>query len=369
MAHTAKKNRHSASISFTSEVAELSSRYITDDILNVGFANTLEIELNQASNNSENEKPQPPDQPLSGASQPTHKQSCIITPQLKNLRTLIVEDNPTDQLIIKNAAEELRLDITIAENAEDAINSLSSADKNHPFQLVIIDFKMPELDGLTASRYIREELDIQHIPKVILLSAFHRDEIFSKPNSYNCVNAFLTKPISPKTLSDALVDIMDHAKLHEDEWPVTHLNEPAKTTHSTEDNDELLAKCHILLAEDNLINQRVAAGILKLKGIRVTIANNGREAVDAINNAPPNEFDAVLMDIDMPILDGYEATSLIKQNPDSKGLPILALTAHNTPEDKEKCLGIGMSQYLTKPIKPETLYDSIVNSVKKSKND
>ncbi|MGI1678779.1 MAG: response regulator [Cellvibrionaceae bacterium] len=364
MANAATKDRNSI---FEAEVQELSQRYIISDIQNTELLHSPEAKVIQASNSGENENKLASDEAESGrVNQSLSESSGVLIPKLKNMRTLIVEDNPTDQLIIQNAAKGLQLEITVAENGESAIESLCSADSHNPFQLVIIDFKMPELDGLTASRYIKEELDLKHTPKVILLSAFHRDEIFSKPNSYNCVNGFLTKPISPRTLSDALTDILDHTALQKEIWPTIESNDSEQAFNSQGDIDTLLAKCHILLAEDNLINQRVATGILKLKGVRVTIANNGQEAVNAINNAPPNEFDAVLMDIDMPILDGYEATALIKQNPISTDLPIIALTAHNTPEDKEKCLEIGMSQYLTKPIKPEVLYDSIVSSIQNS---
>ncbi len=282
---------------------------------------------------------------------------------LKGMKTLIVEDNPTDLIIIQNTAQKLELDITIANNAADAIQHLKGDDNETPFQLMIIDFKMPQLDGLTASRYITEELQLTNPPKIILLSAFERDEIFNQPSSFNCVNAFITKPIDVSLLKDAVSNIVKTTNKAQETWPLKPALSTNKKILSQESIDDLLGRCHILLVEDNQINQRVAAGILKLKGIRVTVANNGQEAVNIINNAHSNEFDAILMDIDMPILDGFEATFIIKQNPNMKNLPIIALTAHNSKEDKDKCYEVGMSDFLTKPIKSEPLYHSIASSI------
>ena len=295
--------------------------------------------------------------------QATNEALDSIDALLKDMKTLLVEDNPTDQIIIQNTAQKLKLDITIVNDAAEAIRHLKAEDNENPFQLMIIDFKMPELDGLTASRYITEELQLRNPPKIILLSAFERDEIFKQPNYLNSVNAFITKPINVRSLKDAIFNIVKITITSQEVWPVKPAPTTNKKTLSHERIDNLLSKCHILLVEDNLINQRVAAGILKLKGTRVTIANNGQEAVNIVNNAHANEFDVILMDIDMPILDGYEATFIIKQNPATQTLPIIALTAHNSEEDKEKCFKVGMSDFLTKPIKSEPLYHSIATSI------
>lgn len=371
MANAAKKRGNIVSL-FDKEVAEFSRRYLIDE----------SMDMHSMINDSNSLNSRPPSLSMSNNDDAhvslnndainesaTHSYNNRgFRPELKALKTLIVEDNPTDRLVIENAAEILELDFTVAENGEQAIKALAEADAKAPFSLVIIDYKMPELDGLTASRYIKDELRLKNPPKIILLSAFRRDEIFNQPNSFNCVNAFLTKPISPNSLHNALEDIIDHALECEEVWPApkhkeNNLTASNENSLSVEEINTLLSKCHILLAEDNPINQRVAMGILKLKGVRVTIANNGQEALDIVAKSPANEFDAILMDIDMPILDGYQATTSIKRKSDWSNVPIIALTAHNTPEDKEKCLGIGMSDYLTKPIKPEKLYESIANHV------
>ncbi len=126
--------------------------------------------------------------------------------------------------------------------------------------------------------------------------------------------------------------------------------------------DELLARIRILLAEDNLVNQKVAVSILQRKSISVTIANNGKEAVETLIKNP-QDFDAILMDMDMPIMDGYEATQTIRELKQFEKLPIIALTAHSSPQDKDKCLSLGMNGHVAKPVKPDTLYDSILKHV------
>ena len=119
-----------------------------------------------------------------------------------------------------------------------------------------------------------------------------------------------------------------------------------------------------MLVEDNLINQKVAMGILKQKGVQVTVANNGKEALDTILEASPDTYDLVLMDIDMPVMDGLEAARAILDHPQHQNLPIIALTAHISPKEKDRCFEAGMAQYLTKPVKPQVLYQSIIDNLR-----
>jgi len=126
--------------------------------------------------------------------------------------------------------------------------------------------------------------------------------------------------------------------------------------------NELLARIRVLLAEDNFVNQKVAVAILERKSMSVIIANNGKEAVETLIKNP-QEFDVVLMDMDMPIMDGYEATQVIRGLKKFEKLPIIALTAHSSPQDRDKCLSMGMNDHVAKPVKPDVLYDSILKNV------
>lgn len=130
-----------------------------------------------------------------------------------------------------------------------------------------------------------------------------------------------------------------------------------------QDDDELLRASRILLAEDNPINQQVATGILKRKGVDVTIVNNGQEAVDLLNSSPIGRFDCVLMDMEMPVLDGYAATQSLRKQRHFQDLPIIALTAHASDEDKNRCFSLGMNDHVAKPVKPDLLYSAIVRQI------
>ncbi len=127
--------------------------------------------------------------------------------------------------------------------------------------------------------------------------------------------------------------------------------------------DEALRASKVLLAEDNPINQQVATGILKRKGVKVTIVNNGQEAIDMLQSSPPDSFDLVLMDMEMPVLDGYAATRLLRDNKQFQNLPIIALTAHAREEDRKNCLSLGMNDHVAKPVKPESLYSAIAKQL------
>lgn len=272
----------------------------------------------------------------------------------KGLRTLIVEDDAVDQKIITAVARQLKLRPTVTPTAMEALELLKQVDQNDPFELMLIDYKMPTLDGLAASNLIKNQLNINTVPKIVLLSAYQKNEIFSSAADRDFIDSFATKPITASGLSNILQDFYRSAKTHGEQWP-------AGADEKVELDDDILARTHVLLAEDNYINQRVATGMLKQKSIQVTIANNGREAIDKIFGSPPGTYDVVLMDMDMPEVDGYGATETILQNPHYKNIPIIALTAHVSPEDKQRCFMAGMVEYLTKPIKPDVLYEAIKN--------
>ena len=274
----------------------------------------------------------------------------------KNLHTLIVEDDLVDQKVTSAAARQLGLRPMVVPTAMEALDLLRIADRDDPFELLLIDFKIPTLDGLAASNLIKHELNISTIPKIILLSAYQKNEIFGSVADREFIDSFMTKPITPINLRKTLQQFSHTALTLDEQWPTNAKDD-------TESGDDVLAHTHVLLAEDNYINQRVATGMLKQKCIQVTIANNGQEAIDKIFEAPPGTYDVILMDVDMPEVDGFQATQAILQHPDFKNIPIIALTAHISPNDKQRCLAAGMVEYLTKPIKPDLLFDTIRNNL------
>ncbi len=267
----------------------------------------------------------------------------------KGLRTLIVEDDPVDQKIAIGAATQLGLHWELVDSGDLAIDKLKACDGDKPFDLVLLDYKLPNLDGLTACKHIKTEVKLNHLPRILLLSAYHKDEIFHVHSDRSLVDGFITKPVSPHFLGSTVLDLHEAAKHDDENWPSIRRND-----------DDLLARCHVLLAEDNVINQRVAIGMLSRKGIKVTLAQNGQEAIEKVLSKDASAYDIVLMDMDMPLVDGYDATRRIRSTLGYEKLPVIALTAHNSANDRKRCLEAGMSEYLTKPIKPNFLYETLL---------
>ena len=268
----------------------------------------------------------------------------------KGMHVLIVEDNFVDQKIALGAAAQLGMRTVVVDSGIAAIEQLKASDSADPFDLVLLDYMLPNLDGLTACKHIKKEVQLTHPPHILLLSAYQKDEIFHVHTDKNYVDGFITKPVSPHYLGATIIDLHNHAKTIAQNWP----------THRKSD-DEILARCHVLLAEDNNINQRVAIGMLSRKGVKVTVAQNGQDAIEKVLAHSPFTYDVILMDVDMPLLDGYDATRRIKSARGYNELPIIALTAHNSHNDRQRCLEAGMSEFLTKPIKPDQLYETLLS--------
>lgn len=281
-------------------------------------------------------------------SQKNSSQSRGRSPLL-GIHTLIVEDKEVDRRVAMSAALALGLRAQAVDSGDEAIALLKEADGTDPFDLLLIDFKMPDLDGLTTSHYVRAEMELRHEPIIVLLSAYKKDEIFGRHGDPSWVESFLNKPLKATTLADTLLQLQQRAQRQGKLWPCR--------------DDELLAASHVLLAEDNLINQKVATGLLTRKGIKVTVVQHGGEALAAVRENPDN-FQLIIMDLDMPVMDGYEATERIRKHRGCEEIPIVALTAHNSSEDRERCMSAGMSAYLTKPVKPDYLYDTLLTLLK-----
>lgn len=268
-------------------------------------------------------------------------------PSFRGIRTLIVEDSEIDRKVALGTATRLGLRAEAVDSGELAIQLLKQADQEDPFDLVLIDFRMPNLDGLTTSNYIKQELGLANRPAIILLSAYRKDDIFGRHRQYVFVEGFLTKPLSNRLLAEMIADLQDSAGFKGQNWP------PCR-------DDRLFTRAHVLLAEDNLINQKVAAGMLTRKGAEVTVVHHGQEAINTVLNNHPNTFQIILMDLDMPVVDGYQAARQIKSHHDYAHIPIIALTAHNSPEGRDRCLAAGMSAHLSKPVKPDLFYDTLL---------
>ncbi len=266
---------------------------------------------------------------------------------IRGSNALVVDDLADSRIIISKILNSLGFTVESLSSGKETIQRLQpEALAQKPVHLIMMDWKMPDPDGIDTTRIIRQELQL-NIP-IIMMTAFAKDVQRSEAEAAGA-NGFLPKPIFQSTLFDA---IMDAFGKEGSPSPAIHHDFTTRTSMYRKH----LKGYKILLVEDNLTNQQVAKAILQTAGIDVTIAANGKEAVQAVDDGT---FDAVLMDIQMPVMNGYEATRLIRGLPGRGKLPIIAMTAHALKGDEEKCLEAGMDGYIAKPVNQERLFHTL----------
>ena len=271
----------------------------------------------------------------------------VFPPDIRDLKALVVDDLLDSRIIIRKILISLGFRVEALSSGIEALERLQPENMlKDPVDLIMMDWKMPELDGIETSRKIREELHLT-MP-IIMMTAFTKDVQRSEAEAVG-TNGFLPKPIFQSTLFDAIMDAFGKQGSHP---PGSRMDFTTRASMY----QKHLKGCQLLLAEDNLTNQQVATAILQKAGIRVTVANNGEEAVQMVQNG---HFDGVLMDIQMPKMNGYEATRQIRLLPDCGQLPIIAMTAHAMKGDEEKCLEAGMDGYIAKPINQDRLFHAL----------
>ncbi|HHP7236286.1 MAG TPA: response regulator [Desulfobacterales bacterium] len=270
-----------------------------------------------------------------------------VPPDIQGLNVLVVDDLADSRIIMRKMLESLNFKVETLSSGPEALSRLqNNLLRNNPIELIMMDWKMPQMDGIEVSRKIRQELGLT-IP-IIMMTAFGKEEQRIEAEKVG-INGFLTKPIYPSTLFDAIMDGFGKEGVKEAD------RRKHFTTKASIYRKPLKGR-RILVAEDNPTNQMVAQAILEGAGIVVTMVKNGQEAVEAIRN---RSFDAVLMDIQMPIMNGYEATRLIRELPQGGSLPIVAMTAHAMKGDEEKCLEAGMDGYISKPVNQDRLFHTL----------
>lgn len=263
-------------------------------------------------------------------------------PDMRNKKVLVVDDNSTAREILTKFLESMTFQVDTASSGNEALAILSQAEESAtPYDIVLMDWQMPGMDGIETARRIKSER-LSSASKVLMVTAYGREEIMETAEDAG-FNGFLMKPIHPSVLYDAIMQAFGHislASIHN----VTSISGMAN-----------FGGAKVLLVEDQEINQQVASEILEKVGLNVTIAANGKEAVQMVQ---ASDFDMVLMDIQMPIMDGLTATSAIRaiESPRFATLPIIAMTAHAMSSDREKSLKAGMNDHLNKPIEPAELY-------------
>ncbi len=285
--------------------------------------------------------------------QPADREPQQIPPaEVQGLSVLVVDDCTASRAIMQKTLDSLGFKVETVSSGPAALRLLAeNRTRPNPFKLVILDWLMPELDGIETARRIRSDLKLT-LP-IILMTAFGRENERQDAQKVG-ITAFLTKPIYPSTLFNAIMDAFGKQAFPEAgaHAPITTMASLYKTR---------LKGCRVLVVEDNPTNQQVAQAVLEGSGIRVDIAANGKEALAAVQREP---YDAVLMDIQMPQMDGYEATRRIRADARFRTLPIIAMTAHAMKGDDEKCLAAGMDDYIAKPIQQDRLFRTLWKAVK-----
>jgi two-component system sensor histidine kinase/response regulator len=272
-------------------------------------------------------------------------QGRILPDRLSNLHVLIVDDNSAAREILTEALADLTSDVDAVSSGAEALAAIKQNDATSPYDLIFMDWRMPGMDGLQTTQRIKQDGQLKHQPAIVMVTAFGREEVREESERLG-IDSFLVKPVTRSLLVDTLVTLFAPGS---DEM-----------THASSDDRHAgrLLGARILLAEDNEINQQIAVELLEGIGAKVTVANNGSEAVEQLL-LKPAAYDLVLMDLQMPVMGGYEATLKIREEAALAKLPIIAMTAHATLEEKQKCLDAGMNDHISKPIDPNILFETV----------
>ena len=265
---------------------------------------------------------------------------------LRGTRTLVVDDNATNRLILEETVRNWGLQPTAASGGREALQVLHAAQAvGAPFGLVLTDINMPEMDGFQLAAQMQQDDQLRRTTIIALTSGSRTGDV-ARCEALG-IAAHLMKPVKQSELFDAIVQALDVTAV--DDEPL----EPVAARPTCR-----LRPLRILLAEDSLFNQKLAIGVLERQGHQVVVANHGQEALAAVQRQP---FDVVLMDVQMPELDGLEATAAIRARERQTGghLPIVAMTAHAMKGDRERCLAAGMDGYVPKPIRAQQLFEVI----------
>ncbi|MDQ1833771.1 hybrid sensor histidine kinase/response regulator [Massilia scottii] len=253
-------------------------------------------------------------------------------------KVLVVDDSAPTREMLELQLRSFGFDASAVGSGAAALFALQL----EPYDLVLMDWNMPDMDGLETARRIKDDPTLASIPSIIMVTAFARDHIKAAAEEAG-IGAFLVKPVTASQLLDSVLATMgfDAAVPGRDAAPF-----PSQAA-------EHIRGARVLVVDDNLVNQQVASEILRRAGVHVDLAGNG---VDAVRLVDQTDYDAVLMDIQMPEMDGYQASARIRANPRHAELPIIAMTAHAVAGYRDSCLAMGMNDYLSKPIEPAILY-------------
>lgn len=272
--------------------------------------------------------------------------------ELRGMRALIVDDNASAREILGQMARGYGLLIDLAHNGQQALDILAATQA--PYDLVLMDWKMPGMDGVETVRHMHKQLQ-QDMPSVIMVTAYGREEAMGEAQQFGVhFSSVLTKPVTASTLLEAIGAALGKG--------TETANRAERKAEQHGETVAQLAGARLLLVEDNDMNQELALELLRSAGITVVLATNGQEALDTL--AADAAFDGVLMDCQMPVMDGYTATRAIRQQPAMAQLPIIAMTANAMAGDREKVLECGMQDHIAKPLHVDTMFRTLARWIR-----
>ena len=286
-----------------------------------------------------------------GQQQGEHARPPIGLSELGALRVLVVDDNASARETLAAMLGSLGLRVDAAASGEAALTRLREA-LDDPYQLVLLDWCMPGLDGVATARAIAQSSDIRPPPTLLMVTAYGREEAMAAAEGDD-IRGFLNKPATPSDLLDAILRALGRSAAAQ--------LRPRHDRGAAAEDLARLRGAKVLLVEDNEINQELALELLSSNGLLVAVANHGEEALALLEQEP---FDGVLMDCQMPVMDGYEATRRLRQDPRFRDLPILAMTANAMAGDRERVLAAGMNDHIAKPIDVAELFTTLARWVR-----
>ncbi len=286
-----------------------------------------------------------------GVQQDPKPRSMFNAAELAGVRVLVADDNASAREILSTMARTLGLEVDVAANGIDALEKVARQEEaGLPYSVILMDWKMPGMDGIEAVQRMHAA-QLKHVPAVIMVTAYGREDVLAHAAGRDvALTSILAKPVNPSALLEAVGQALNRG-VPRDTRRVTGRQ------HELDEDMARLQGCRVLLVEDNDMNQELALDLLAKAGVEAVLATNGQEALDVL--AADTRFDGVLMDCQMPVMDGYAATRLIRAQPALRDLPVVAMTANAMAGDRERVLQAGMQDHIAKPINVAAMYATL----------
>lgn len=278
-----------------------------------------------------------------------NQRTLFLPKELIGFNVLVVDDNALARELISEQLSSMGFKVQAVGSGPEAIGYLKSTAIINPVDLVLMDWSMPGMDGIETTRLITSDPTIDYKPMVFMVSAHAREDIVKNAENIG-IKTFITKPVNQSLLFDAIVESLGHGQKSNKNYG----------TGSAPESSFHFADSRVLLVEDNVMNQQIAIELLNSVGFKVITANNGKEAVDLTSK---NQFELILMDLQMPVMGGYEAAKAIRSSGECRQVPIIAMTAHAFQGVRDECYAVGMNDYVSKPIEPENFFETLAKWV------